>query len=281
MKKIYLGLALIAATLLPLQDATAQRRQTKGGARPPAAVGTPGAVEPVRALTGRMVGNKITARMRDDRPGFEYVVTGAKVVDGKLHFEGVISQSGKAGAKPGTMTTAAMLVGTLSRARNPWPSAASAPQRAARAAAQTSGQPAAQPQGREARNPETAGNVGQLAQSTQSTARTTQTPTAPEGRRPAGGEVNEQTQSLYTAIDTGSGCEIFFLKMQLPAPLTAAARASLPVQLGVVLAPMDNQAGEQINQRVCRVVRSLDGKGESKAIESQVAELNQMLAAGR
>ncbi|HVF88237.1 MAG TPA: hypothetical protein VM866_11635, partial [Pyrinomonadaceae bacterium] len=81
--------------------------------------------------------------------------------------------------------------------------------------------------------------------------------------------------------DTGSGCEIFFLKMQLPAPLTAAARASQPVQLGVVLAPMDNQAGEQINQRVCRVVRSLDGKGESKAIESQVAELNQMLLAGR
>jgi len=282
MKKIYLGLTLLAATLLPLQDATAQRRQTKSGARrqTTAAVGIPGAVEPVRALTGRMVGNKITARMSDGRPGFEYVVTGAKVVDGKLQFEGTINGSGKAGAKPAAMTTGATLVGTLSRARNPWPNAASAPPRGARAAAQT-GQPAAQPQGGAARNPETAGQIGQLAQATQSTARTTQTPTAPQGSRPAGGEVNEQTQSLYTAIDTGSGCEIFFLKMQLPAQLTAAARASQPVQLGVVLAPMDNGVGEQINQRVCRVVRSLDGKGESKAIESQVAELNQMLSARR
>lgn len=290
MKKIVSGLALFVVILLPLGDAAAQRRQTKSRAarrQTAAAVGTPGAVEPVRALTGRMVGNKITARMSDGRPGFEYVVTGAKVVDGKIEFEGVINGGGKAAAATPTTAT---LVGTLSRASNPWPSATSAaPRRAARDAAPASGtatgpasgQTATQPQGREARNPETAGNVGQLAQATQSTARTTQTPTAPEGTNPAAGEVNEQTQSLYATVDTGSGCEIFFLKMHLPAPLATAARAGQPVQLGVVLAPMDNKAGEQINQRVCRVVRGLGGGQEGKGLESQVAELNQMLAAGR
>jgi len=275
MKKFFSSLVLIAAITLPLQQAAAQRRQNRGGVRRPrpaaATVSYVGShTEPVRALTGRMSGNKIMARMSDDRSGFDYVITGAQVVDGKLQFQGTINQNGTPGAP-----IAATLIGTLSRARNPWPGTSSAPPRSA---AQTTGQPAAQPQGREARNPETAGQVGQLAQSTQSTARTTQTSVAPEGRRPDGGEVTEQTQSLYTAIDTGTGCEIFYLKMQLPPAMAAAARANQLIQLGVVLNPMDNKIGEQINQHVCRVVRSLNSTQDAKNLESQVAQLNQLLA---
>ncbi len=277
MKKFFSSLVLVAAIALPLHQAAAQRRQNRGGVRRPRpAAATVSYVasrtEPVRALTGRMSGNKIMARMSDDRSGFDYVITGARIVDGKLQFQGNVNQNGTPGAP-----VAATLVGTLSRARNPWPGTSSAPPPRS-AAAQTTGQPAAQLQGREARNPETAGQVGQLAQSTQSTARTTQTPVAPEGRRPDGGEVTEQTQSLYTAIDTGTGCEIFYLKMQLPPAMAAAARANQLIQLGVVLNPMDNKIGEQINQHVCRVVRSLNSTQDAKNLESQVAQLNQLLA---
>jgi len=299
MKKLLMGLVFIAlaAISLPIQEAAAQQQQQRGNrvgsvrrqqrpARTVAAVGIPKATEPVRALTGKMQGNRIAARTNDDRPIFDYVITGAQVVDGKLQFQGTINQTGRKaapkGATPGGMASA-MLVGTLSRARNPWPNASAAPaRRASNTTGQAAtGQPATQPQGREARNPETAGSLGQLAQSTQSTARTTQTPTAPEGRKPAGGEVTEQTQSLYTKVDTGTGCEIFFLQMQLPAQLTAATRASRPVQLGVVIAPMDNQRGEEINKHVCRIVRSLGStQGGGQEAETQVAQLNQLLKSG-
>ncbi|MBA3713113.1 MAG: hypothetical protein H0W76_11790 [Pyrinomonadaceae bacterium] len=294
MKKLLMGLVLIAmaAVALPIQAAAQQRgnrvgsvRRQQTPARTVAAVGIPKATEPVRALTGKMQGNRIAARTSDDRPIFDYVITGAQVVDGKLQFQGTINQTGRnaapKGATPSGMASA-MLVGTLSRARNPWPNASAAPPRRASTTGQAAtGQPATQPQGREARNPETAGSIGQLAQSTQSTARTTQTPTAPEGRKPDGGEVTEQTQSLYTSVDTGTGCEIFFLQMQLPAHLTAASRASRPVQLGVVIAPMDNQRGEEINQHVCRIVRSLGSTpGGGQEAETQVAQLNQLLKSG-
>jgi hypothetical protein len=73
------------------------------------------------------------------------------------------------------------------------------------------------------------------------------------------GESNEQTQSLYTPTEIGSGCELIFLKMS-PGFLQKE-----PVQLGVVLAHQDNPLGERINQAICRVRRALDGKGEATA----------------
>ncbi|HWQ33528.1 MAG TPA: hypothetical protein VNQ79_11795 [Blastocatellia bacterium] len=82
------------------------------------------------------------------------------------------------------------------------------------------------------------------------------------------GEVNEQTQSLYSAAEAGSGCELLFLKLTPPGEKT-------PLQVGVVLAHQDNARGEEINHAVCRIVRALTAKGNpGKA----VAELNRLLS---
>ncbi len=83
------------------------------------------------------------------------------------------------------------------------------------------------------------------------------TPTARD-RRPANkqgdrGEVNEQTQSLYSAAEFGSGCELIYLRLQPPGQ-------QAPLQVGVVLAHQDNEWGNQINQAVCRVVRAMNAK---------------------
>ncbi len=72
-----------------------------------------------------------------------------------------------------------------------------------------------------------------------------------------------------------------YLKMQLPTQLATAARVRQPVQLGVVLAPMDNQAGEQINGNVCRIVRALGSGQKGQEVEAQIAQLNNLLAGRR
>lgn len=267
MKRICSGLAF-AVALLAAAEAPAQRKGRGAGARArqPAAA----RVEPTRTLSGRMIGNRVIARLADDRTEFDYTLTGAQVVDGKLQFLGSVGEPGRAGVAG--ETASATLVGTLGRSREPWPWAGE-PRRPKPAEQQ-----AAQPQGREARNPETAGQIGQLSQSTQSTARTTQTPTAPEAKKPAAGEVTEQTQSLYTAIDAGSGCDVLYVKMQLPPQLAARAHATEPVQIGVVLAPLDNKRGEEINRHVCRVVRALSA---GQGVEDQLAQLNRLLTGGQ
>jgi hypothetical protein len=254
---------IVAVGLMALPHVGAQQRARKG--TPAGTSKAAGRVEPLRTIGGNMMGNRITARSFDDRLVFDYTLRSASIVDGKLQFQGELS----AGGSSPVAKEVATLTGTVARAANPWPSAASQPSRQARSAAQ-------QPQGREARSPEAASEVGQLAQATQPTARTTPTPTAPQGQRPAG-EPNEQTQSLYAGAAVGTGCEIMFLKMKLPAPY--ATRAPEPVQLGVVLAPQDNQQGRQINQQICRIVRALDAKQSAASIEEQVTQLNRLLAA--
>jgi hypothetical protein len=234
-------------------------------------VRTAARVEPIRTLGGTMIGNRVLARLADDRAEFDYTLTGAQVVEGKLQFLGSVGEPGRGGVA--VETASATLVGTLGRSRVPWPGADER-----RRPPKPAEQQAAQPQGREARNPETAGQIGQLSQATQSTARTTQTPTAPEAKKPAAGEVTEQTQSLYTAIDAGSGCDVLYLKMQLPPRLAARARAAEPVQIGVVLATLDNKRGEEINRHVCRVVRAL---AAGQGVEEQLAQLNRLLTGGQ
>jgi hypothetical protein len=127
------------------------------------------------------------------------------------------------------------------------------------------------------RNPEQTGNVGQLAQATQSTARNTPTPTSPEGRASvANAALNEQTQSLYTPADAGSGCDMIYLKMELVNEPNGSKAAPTPVQVAVVLAPRDNAAGERINQALCRVVRALKS-GEQA--DTHITSLNTLLIA--
>lgn len=89
-------------------------------------------------------------------------------------------------------------------------------------------------------------------------------------RKPTDGQaadVNEQTQSLYTARDTGLGCEVVFLKLPV---------ANRAMQLGVTLVPIDNPTGQEINSQVCRVVRALHA-GQKGEVDSHLAALNQLL----
>ena len=302
MKKLYVGFILVIICALPFDALSQQRRRGRGVQRQVAASAT-GQVEPVRTLPGRMMGNKISVRMSSDQIGidfvttgaplhkdvdakitphaFDYTITKAQVVDGRLQLQGSIGGAGKAGPARDIPAT---LVGTLARARNPWPSAndSSARRRAAATATATAGQPTTQAQGGEARNPEAASALGQLAQTAQSTQTQAPTPTSPQGRRPeAAGEVTEQNQTLFTEVDSGSGCEVMYLKLQLPPSIAAAARANQSVQLGVVLAPTDNEWGEQLNNHMCRIMRALNGKQDDKSLQASVAQLNQMLAGGK
>lgn len=282
MRKIGLYFVMVASIAGLAVDVTAQRAKGRSIRRRSATAANAAQMArlPAHSLSGVMMSNRIATRTDSDQPGFDYVVTGAQVVDGRLQLQGVVSPAKGSATTP----VSAVLVGTMARARNPWPNAASAPERrrsAQQREAAGTPQAGAQQQGREPRNAETAAALGQLAQTTQSTQAPTPTPTSPQGRRPAGGEVTEQTQSLYTGIDTGSGCELMFLKMQLPAQIASAAHANQAVQLGVVLAPMDNQRGEQINNHMCRIVRALNSKQDNESLRTSVAQLNQMLGGGK
>jgi hypothetical protein len=91
------------------------------------------------------------------------------------------------------------------------------------------------------------------------------------GEKPPVGEVNEQTQSLYSAVEAGSGCELIYLKLKTPLQ-------PQPLQLGVTLAHQDNTLGNEINQAVCRVTRALERKQDTAAA---LAQLNRLLAQGK
>lgn len=268
---------IIILSVLMAAPASAQRRGARRGGRTlPAVQRTRANAEPLRALGASLVGNIIKARASDTRPGFDFALTGARVSEGKLQFQGVVTRPGGPTATSESLT--ATLVGTLSRARNPRTGSSGAARSRATAMAARQAQ---QPQGREARGPETAGQISQLSQATQSTARTTPTPPAPEADKPAAEAATAQTQAQYAAIDTGSGCEVMFLKMEFPARLGVALPAGQPLQLGVVLALTDNKAGEQINQAICRVVRALDAEGAEQEMGKPLAELNALLAGSR
>ncbi|MBA3439138.1 MAG: hypothetical protein H0T92_04635 [Pyrinomonadaceae bacterium] len=280
MNKIVLCFVVAVSVAVMTVDVAAQRAKGRSIRRRSATAANATQMQrlPAYSLSGIMTNNRIATRTDNDQPGFDYVVTGAQVVDGKLQLQGVISSAGRTDTTP----VAAVLAGTMARARNPWPSAASAPERRTRQASAAAGTPpAGSPQPGQPPSGEAGADLGQLAQTAQSTQTPTPTPTSPRGGRPAAGEVTEQTQSLYTATDTGTGCELMFLKMQLPTQLAAAARSKQSVQLGVVLAPMDNQRGEQINGHVCRIVRALDAKQDGKSLQASVNQLNQMLAGSK
>jgi hypothetical protein len=53
------------------------------------------------------------------------------------------------------------------------------------------------------------------------------------------------------------------------------------VQLGVVLVPLDNKIGDEINQRMCRILRALDSKAGSGEAEDELTRLNRLLGSSR
>lgn len=146
--------------------------------------------------------------------------------------DGKLQFTGIIDAQPAKKVTAT-LAATTARSANPWPSAASSGTATVRRPAQRSN-------------------------------------TKPEEQR-SQGEVNEQTQSLYSAASAGSGCELLYLKMRTPLQ-------AQPVQVGVVLAHQDNTLGNEINQAVCRVVWALHTK---QSAEAALAQLNELLARAR
>jgi len=74
-----------------------------------------------------------------------------------------------------------------------------------------------------------------------------------------------------------SGCGVLFLSLELPAQSRTAIGAARPLQIGVMLAPLDNHLGEEINKRICTIVRMLDDKSDSQRLSTVVAELNRLL----
>jgi hypothetical protein len=260
--KKHLALILaLGAAFAPLPPAAAQTKRQD--ARGTAARG----VEPLRVINGQMQGRTIAGRfMANGRPSeFSFALSKAEIVGGELQLTGDFRLGRQARAAE---QVKASIAGTMAKTADPWPSASDEePQKKAEASAEE------QKQGREAKSPEASAQLGQLAQSTQDTAR--KTPSVPGGR-------NEQTQSLYSQAEMATGCGVLFLSLDVPQRLRAAMGAgSRPLQLGVVLAPLDNRLGEDINRRICAIVQLSGDQSGDRRLQSSVEEFNRFLASKR
>jgi len=92
----------------------------------------------------------------------------------------------------------------------------------------------------------------------------------------------EQTQSLYVQGDAATDCGLLFLRMELPLRLRSAIGAGAePVQMGIVLAPIDNRQGEEINHSICQVYKILSNKAAGGNLLASLEALNRQLAAAR
>ncbi|MGA9770094.1 MAG: hypothetical protein WBV94_13720 [Blastocatellia bacterium] len=223
--------------------------------------------EPLRVINGQMRGRAIAGRfMANGRlSDFSFALSKAEVVGGKLQLIGEFRLGRQArAAEP----VKAGIAGAMSKATNPWPGASDEE-------VESKPKPDAdeQKQGREAKSPEASAQLGQLAQSTQDTAR--KTPKIQGGR-------NEQTQSLYAQAEMATGCGLIFLSLDLPERLRAQMGTDArPLQLGVVLAPLDNRLGEDINRRICALVQLSRNKSGETSLTASVEEFNRFLASKR
>jgi hypothetical protein len=74
-----------------------------------------------------------------------------------------------------------------------------------------------------------------------------------------------------------SGCGVLFLSLDLSPQSRTAMSAARRLQVGVVLAPLDNNLGEDINKRICGIKGMLDGKSDARELTAAVADLNRIL----
>jgi hypothetical protein len=268
MKARQIGFAL-AVALAAHGVASARVPQRRAGGAATATAARSVGVD-VRTVKGNMRGNVIAVRSLADRPLFDYVLTEARLVNGKLELAGSVRSSGRQAAGAGTLS--ATLVGSLAKEVSPEYTAARARRNAARSGAVRpgSGEQAKQQAGGPATTSENAAELGQLSQSTQSTARTTPAPAGAEGEKP-----KEARKAAATGI---GGCEVVFLKLDLPARYVSVV-GGRTVQLNVSLAQTDNRSGVDLNQRICRIVNALES-GEDSA-DGELAELNRMLAGAK
>jgi hypothetical protein len=77
-------------------------------------------------------------------------------------------------------------------------------------------------------------------------------------------------------------CGVLFLSLDLTQRLrTSMGAGAGPVQLGVVLAPLDNRLGEEINRNICAIV-SVNGKTDiDGSLLTRVDGLNRLLASSQ
>jgi hypothetical protein len=258
MNKKHLALILaLGVTFTPLPTVAAQAKKSSVARK----------VEPLRMINGQMQGRAIEGRfMVNGRPSdFSFALSKAEIVGGKLQLIGEFRLGRQARAAE---TVKASIAGAMAKTTDPWPSASDEEsEKKPEASAEE------QKQGREAKNPEASGQLGQLAQSTQDTAR--KTPNIP-------GERNEQTQSLYAQAEMATGCGLIFLSLNIPERLRARMGTDArPLQLGVVLAPLDNKLGEDINRRICALVQMSSSKSGETSLTASVEEFNRFLASRR
>ena len=260
---------LITMALLATAGASAQTRSSK---RRSAATSSTGAaaskVEPLRSIAGQLNGNTVNGDfVGNGRPvPFTFTFKRADIVGDQVVVSGDFQIGGRLSQK-----LQSRLVATMATADNPWPSARDdAPKEKPKE--KPKGQSGEQKQGRESRNPETTAQLGELSQATQDTAR--KTPPAP-------GERNEQTQSLYAQAAEGIGCGAFYFTIELPPQLrTAMGAGAQPVQMNVVLAPIDNPQGEQISRLICRAHR-LAGDKSTGDRSGSLEKLNRLLGSAK
>lgn len=266
-----MGIRLLAISLVA---ACAAATPALGAQRAAKVTKQPTVPAAAKTVKGQMRGHVIAVRTVADKPIFDYEITGARLVDGKLELTGTVRPTGKPGRGG---EAGATLVGTLGK-EPPAEYHAARARRNARRAGLTpppaSGAPAEQKPGGPPTSTETAGDLGQLSQSTQSTARTTPEVVPPGGEKPK--EEKPAKQDAKALLAGAAGCEVIFLKMEIPAPYATAAGGKT-VQLNVALAPIDNTAGVDLNHRICLVAYAIDANDGTAG--NEVAELNRSLGA--
>ena len=88
-----------------------------------------------------------------------------------------------------------------------------------------------------------------------------------------------QTRALAGAqTGTTTGCEVMFLRMNIPAQLVALYETGTkPVQLGVMVSSLDNKQGAQINERICRIARLIEDRRPAAEADAEIAALDTLL----
>lgn len=258
---------LITMALLSSAGVSAQTRGTKRrGAATPSADAAASKVELLRSIAGQLNGNTVNGDIEGrGRPvPFTFTLRRAEIVGDQV----VVSGDFQVGARL-SQKLQSRLVATMATADNPWPSAGDEAPKERPKEKPKAGE---QKQGRETKNPETTAQLGELSQATQDTAR--KTPPAP-------GERTEQTQSLYAQAAEGIGCGAFYFTLELPPQLrTAVGAGAQPLQMNVVLAPIDNPQGEQISRLICRAHRLANDKSAGDRTSS-LEKLNRVLGSSK
>jgi hypothetical protein len=224
--------------------------------------------EALRVINGQIRGRTVSGQVdRGARQtNFAFTFTKAEILNRRLQLTGDFTLEGDAARLSDRVS--AIFAGSMATAANPWPNAREE-RKDAKKSKEEEKKAGEQRQGREAKDPEAASKLGQSAQSTQDTVRNTPS---------AVGEKTEQTQSLYAQSETATGCGVIFLRLMLPQRLRARMGVvAQPLQLGVVLKPFDNDRGEEIVNKICRLAQRVDTRGQS-ASPDQLDQLNRLLS---